>query len=172
MREVDVKQVKDEIKKLFIQANTVINDDVIMKFNEAIKIEENDTAREMLLLMKENFMLAKKEKTAIGWQNMRADKYYAMQPDPENIFNYFCIPAELWDKIKPRFKKGDSVYYKYKDNLLKEQKSFFKIMSQCGLTGFGFNHINVHNTPFICDKYNEKNPVPFKTYDEIVKGTK
>ena len=153
--------------------------DIEMNNNKSKYIVKYLTRRECKKLVdeimkeeKNNLKRIKKEKTAIGWQDMRVDRYYVMQPEPASISNYFCIPVRLWNNMQSYFKPNMSDYTIGIENVSKTNDSFFKIMSQCGLTDFGFNHINIHNIPFICDKYNEKNPVPFKTYEEIVNETR
>ena len=42
-----------------------------------------------------------------------------------------------------------------------------KQLEECGLTGWSKEHLNIPDTPFICDKYNEQNPIPHIKWDNI-----
>lgn len=58
------------------------------------------------------------------------------------------------------------------ETIYKTNQSFAEVMKKCGFTAFDYDHINLHDTPFICDKYNEKNPIPYVSYDEILSKKK
>ncbi len=62
MREINVSEVIPIVKKLCIDSNYYINDDVVGKIKEFMKKEESPIAREILLLILENHELAAKEK--------------------------------------------------------------------------------------------------------------
>lgn len=100
------------------------------------------------------------------------DKYYIASANTDTIYNYFCIPVEMWNKMKPNFSKNDRIYSKGLDDIAKTRESFAEVMKKCGFTAFDYDHINLHDTPFICDKYNEKNPIPYVSYDEILSKKK
>lgn len=94
------------------------------------------------------------------------DKYYVAQYNPENIFNFFCIPVDMWNEMNSPHK--NSKYDINIETIYRTNESFAKVMKKCGFNTFDYNHINLHDTPFICDKYNENNPIPTATYDEIL----
>jgi fumarate hydratase subunit alpha len=65
MREVDVRDLIPIVKKLCIDANYYIGQDVVDKIEEFKAIEESDTAKEVLDILLENYKLAAQEKMPI-----------------------------------------------------------------------------------------------------------
>lgn len=62
MREVNVKAIIPVVKKLCIDANYYIGEDVLEKIREYYKKEESSTAKEVLSILLENYELAASEK--------------------------------------------------------------------------------------------------------------
>lgn len=90
------------------------------------------------------------------------DKYYIASANTDTIYNYFCIPVKMWNKMKYVHKNNKNT--KNIEPVYKTNQSFAEVMKKCGFTAFDYDHINLHDTPFICDKYNEKNPIPYVSY--------
>ena len=142
--------------------------------NKKIYNVEYYTKSECLEKANNNINLWKdpKNKERKGYYYKVVDKYYAISADVDNIYNVFCIPVKMWNKMKPEFSKNDRIYAEGIDNVVKTSQSFAEVMKKCGFTAFDYDHINLHDTPFICDKYNEKNPIPYVSYDEILSKKK
>lgn len=85
---------------------------------------------------------------------------------------YLCISIDTWNEIQPQKKNSSATTIKYVglEYRNKDSDSFFSVMKKCGISNYDFFHINTPKTLFVCDKYTADNPVPFKTYDEIIKG--
>lgn len=111
-----------------------------------------------------------KNKERKGYYYKVVDKYYAVSADVDNIYNIFCIPVKMWNKMKPAHKNTKNKINIEK--IYKTNQSFAEVMKKCGFTAFDYDHINLHDTPFICDKYNENNPIPYVSYDEILSKKK
>lgn len=62
MREIDVKEIIPVVRKLCIDANYYIGEDVLDKIKEFYEKEESPTAKEVLAILLENYELAAKEK--------------------------------------------------------------------------------------------------------------
>lgn len=62
MREIDVKEIIPIVRKLCIDANYYIGQDVLDKIKEFYEKEESPTAKEVLTILLENYELAAKEK--------------------------------------------------------------------------------------------------------------
>ncbi|HHI87906.1 MAG TPA: fumarate hydratase [Candidatus Cloacimonetes bacterium] len=62
MREVDVKDIIPVVKKLCIDANYYIGEDILEKIRECYEKEESPTAKEVLSILLENYELAASEK--------------------------------------------------------------------------------------------------------------
>jgi hydro-lyases, Fe-S type, tartrate/fumarate subfamily, alpha region len=62
VREIDVKKIIPVVKKLCIDANYYIGEDVLNKIKEFYEKEESTTAKEVLSIILENYELAAKEK--------------------------------------------------------------------------------------------------------------
>lgn len=85
-------------------------------------------------------------------------------------YTYLCVDKEKWDKLEidiSRFKNNKSFNEEYK-NIYKNSDKFISAMKPCGLDKIDDMHIPLPTTPLICDKYSEKNPVPVKTYKELI----
>ena len=65
MREIDVKELIPQIKKLCIEANYYIGKDVINKIQELKEKEQSATGREVLEILLENYQAAAEEKMPI-----------------------------------------------------------------------------------------------------------
>jgi fumarate hydratase subunit alpha len=65
MREVNVGSITETVRDLFMEANTVLGEDVLRALNEAIRNEESPQGREILEELKENARIAREEKLAI-----------------------------------------------------------------------------------------------------------
>ena len=62
MREIDVKEIIPVVRKLCIDANYYIGEDVLDKIKEFYEKETSPTAKEVLTILLENYELAAKEK--------------------------------------------------------------------------------------------------------------
>ncbi|MBL7086652.1 MAG: fumarate hydratase, partial [Candidatus Cloacimonetes bacterium] len=62
MKEIDISKIIPVVKKLCMDANYYIDEDVIKKIKEFQKKEESPTAQEILSIMLENYKLAADEK--------------------------------------------------------------------------------------------------------------
>jgi len=65
MREIDVNLITEKVKDLCIEANSVLGDDVLQAFDQAMKQEESPMGLEILKELKENARIAKEEKVPI-----------------------------------------------------------------------------------------------------------
>ena len=65
MRQIDVKEIIPVIRKLCIDANYYIGEDVIKKIKEFYEKEESETGKEVLSILLENYELSAKEKMPI-----------------------------------------------------------------------------------------------------------
>jgi fumarate hydratase subunit alpha len=65
MREVNAEQIKEKVKKLFLQANYYIGQDVLDSIKEALSKETSETGKNVLNMILENYEVAAKEKIAI-----------------------------------------------------------------------------------------------------------
>lgn len=65
MREVVAKRITDVIKKLCIEANTSLSEDVVEALNKALSKEESSTGREILRQLINNAKIAWRDKLAI-----------------------------------------------------------------------------------------------------------
>lgn len=65
MRQIDVKEIIPIVKKLCMEANYYMGEDVIEKIKEFRDKEESDTAKEVLTILLDNYELAAKEKMPI-----------------------------------------------------------------------------------------------------------
>ena len=59
MREIDSKIITEEVKKLCIEGNIFLGDDVIKSFKENIEKEESDLGKDILNILIENAKIAK-----------------------------------------------------------------------------------------------------------------
>lgn len=65
LREVNVNDVKDTVKELFIRANTVLRPDVVAALEKLYEEEKVQNAKKMLGVLLENAKIAEKEKLPI-----------------------------------------------------------------------------------------------------------
>lgn len=65
MREIDSKLITKEVKKLCIEGNIFLGDDVIKSFEENLKKEESDLGRDILNILIKNAQIAKESHTPL-----------------------------------------------------------------------------------------------------------
>ncbi len=65
MREVNVKQIKEKVKELFLEANYCIGKDVLNSIKEASLKETSETGKNALSMILQNYKVAAEEKFAI-----------------------------------------------------------------------------------------------------------
>lgn len=87
--------------------------------------------------------------------------YYSKGTD-KDISLYFCIPMNMWKNLKENTNwtwakdKGGEI-------LSKDLNDFTEKMKKCGLMHkIDADYLPTPETPVICDKYNEENPIPSK----------
>ena len=59
MREIDSKIITEEVKKLCIEGNTILGEDVIQSFEDNLKKEESNLGKDILKILIENAKIAK-----------------------------------------------------------------------------------------------------------------
>lgn len=65
MREIQASQITDVVKKLCIEANLYLGEDVLAAFERLEKLEESPAGREVFQQLKENARIAREEQVAI-----------------------------------------------------------------------------------------------------------
>ena len=60
-RDVSAQEVVKTVKELCMEANFNLGDDVLRAFDQAIEMEESETAKEVLRELKENARIAREE---------------------------------------------------------------------------------------------------------------
>jgi fumarate hydratase subunit alpha len=65
MREVNAKQITEVVKKLCIDANLYLGEDVLAAFDRGEKMEESPVGKEMFQQLKQNARIAREEKVAM-----------------------------------------------------------------------------------------------------------
>ncbi len=65
MREIDTKQITATVKKLCIDANLYLGEDVLAAFDRGEKMEESPVGKEIFQQLKENARIAREEKVAM-----------------------------------------------------------------------------------------------------------
>lgn len=65
MREISAKQITEVVKKLCIDANLYLGEDVLAAFDRGEKMEESPVGKEMFQQLKENARIAREEKVAM-----------------------------------------------------------------------------------------------------------
>jgi fumarate hydratase subunit alpha len=65
MREISTKQITEAVKKLCIDSNFYLGEDVLAAFEQGEKIEESPVGKEMFQQLKENARIAREEKIAM-----------------------------------------------------------------------------------------------------------
>lgn len=106
-----------------------------------------------------------KEEISSDTENGKTFIYY-YTPDIYTV--YFCIEKDLWNSIPEDSKiieenKQDGLYDIGQENVYKDLNDFTEKMKKCGLMHkIDADYLPTPETPVICDKYNEKNPIPTK----------
>ena len=65
MREINVNEIKEAVKKLCIDANYYLPEDVFKRFEECEKLEESEVGKNVLKILMENATIAKNENVPI-----------------------------------------------------------------------------------------------------------
>jgi fumarate hydratase subunit alpha len=65
LRKINAKKITKAVKKLFIEANTVLGEDVINAIQQALSREESDTGKQVLQKIIENADIARRKKMPI-----------------------------------------------------------------------------------------------------------
>ncbi|MCM8799949.1 MAG: fumarate hydratase [Candidatus Omnitrophica bacterium] len=65
MRVIEAEKIKDVVSRLFIEANTILRDDVLEALKDVLKKEKNKMAKDILSAIIKNASIAKKEGLAI-----------------------------------------------------------------------------------------------------------
>ena len=65
LRRINVKKITKAVKKLFIEANTVLGEDVIQALHQALSREESQTGKQVLQKIIENADIARRKKMPI-----------------------------------------------------------------------------------------------------------
>jgi len=65
MREINARQITEVVKKLCIDANLYLGEDVLAAFDRGEKMEESPVGKEMFQQLKENARIAREEKVAM-----------------------------------------------------------------------------------------------------------
>ena len=93
---------------------------------------------------------------------------YIYYHTPDIYQTYFCIEKDLWNSIPEDSKiieenKQDGLYDIGQENVYKDLNDFTEKMKKCGLMHkIDADYLPTPETPVICDKYNEENPIPSK----------
>jgi hypothetical protein len=148
------------------------SDGFIVKIKYYDKHECADILSNNAKVTKKTFNNIKDGVWVVGANSSIVADTYVIDNTAGFIHNYLCVPADTWNKMKSDVNNKDELYSKGDEDRFKTKKSFFDAMKSCGLTDFSGIHINIPDTPFICDKYNEKNPVPHKSYGELMNKNK
>ncbi len=65
MREINAKQITEVVKKLCVDANFYLGEDVLQAFDRGEKMEESPVGKEVFAQLKENARIAREEKVAM-----------------------------------------------------------------------------------------------------------
>ena len=65
MREIDSKIITKEVKKLCIEGNIFLGDDVIKSFEKNLEKEESELGKDILRILIENAQIAKESHTPL-----------------------------------------------------------------------------------------------------------
>ena len=65
MREINAKQITEAVKKLCMDANLYLGEDVLKAFDRGEKMEESPVGKEIFQQLKENARIAREEKVAM-----------------------------------------------------------------------------------------------------------
>lgn len=122
-----------------------------------------------------NIIQYTKEECDNAITNYLKDEYYPSDTDmgktfiiyyiPKTFDAYYCVKRKLWDKIDTdsewiNYSKNNGLFSEGDELLHKDLKDFVEKMKSCGITPFDRMHLPVPETPLICDKYSEQNPIP------------
>ena len=95
-------------------------------------------------------------------------KSYVYYHTPSLYETYFCLEKDLWNSISEdkeliEEKKQYNFYDIGEENIYKDLNDFTEKMKKCGLMHkIDADYLPTPETPVICDKYNEENPIPTK----------
>ncbi len=101
-------------------------------------------------------------------KNSEIGKTFIYDYTPDIYTVYFCIEKNIWNSIYENKKlikedKQDDDYYVGQENVYKDLNDFTEKMKKCGLMHkIDADYLPTPETPVICDKYNENNPIPSK----------
>ncbi len=99
--------------------------------------------------------------------NIVGNNYVYLSQGTVRQFNfYFCIPKSMWFSMKEN-DNWDFARDKGGNIISRDTSSFFEAVKKCGLDKIDYNHFPIVNTPLICDKYSEENPVPVVASDDF-----
>ncbi|MBC8527157.1 MAG: fumarate hydratase [Candidatus Cloacimonetes bacterium] len=108
MKEIDISKIIPVVKKLCMDANYYIDEDVIKKIKEFQKKEESPTAQEILSIMLENYKLAADEKMPICQDTGVAVVFVELGQDVH------LIGGDFYEAINEGVRQG------YKDGYLRK----------------------------------------------------
>ncbi|MBC8384144.1 MAG: fumarate hydratase, partial [Candidatus Cloacimonetes bacterium] len=108
MREINVNDITPVIKKLCIDANYYLGEDVISKIKEFKEKEESQTGKEVLSILLENYELAAKEKMPICQDTGIAVTFIELGQDVH------LVGGDFYEAINEGVRQG------YKDGYLRK----------------------------------------------------
>ncbi len=100
MREINVNKIKDIIKKLCIEANYYLPEDVFKRIEDAINEEESEVGKNILKTLKENAIIARNEKLPICQDTGLAVVFLEIGQDVH------FVGGDLYDAINQGVKEG------------------------------------------------------------------
>lgn len=106
-----------------------------------------------------------KEEISSDTENGKTFIYY-YTPDIYTV--YFCIEKNIWNSVYKNEKViANNIqrkrYVSGEENIYKDLNDFTEKMKKCGLMHkIDADYLPTPETPVICDKYNEENPIPTK----------
>ncbi len=103
------------------------------------------------------------------FNDLKSEKTYILDYETYDIDIYLCINSKLWNSIKSNadILKKEGIYTKGDENISKNIYDFAEKMKVCGIIPFYVQHLPVPETPLICDKYSEENPIPVVESDDF-----
>lgn len=131
---------------------------------------------------KNNIIQYTKEECDNTIMNYLKDEYYPSDTDmgktfiiyyrPKTFDAYYCVKRKLWDTINTdlewiNYSKNNGLFSDGYELLHKDLKDFTEKMKSCGTTQFYYQRLPVPETPLICDKYSEENPIPVIAVKDI-----
>ena len=81
VREIQAKEIIKTIRKLCMEANTVLGDDVIRAYEKGLEDEESELGKDILRQLLENAKIAREEKIALCQDTGLAVVFVAMGQD-------------------------------------------------------------------------------------------